>query len=116
MRKNERKKIFQMYLEALIYEGGDNNIVIFSEISTKKFIQAAGTKGDRLVIIDLPKISLDSLERKNLTRIFVLFEEMEQAYQGQATPEQGSLILEKIFREVYLLPDNYSLETELNLS
>ena len=116
MRKNERKKIFKMYLESLIYEGGSKNFAIFSDISSKRFVQAAGANGDRLIIIDVPKVSLDKNEKTTLERIFVLFEEMEEAYQGQATPEQGSLILEKIFREVYLLPDNYSIETELNLS
>ena len=116
MRKNERKKIFKMYLESLIYDGGTNNFVVFSEISTKRFIQAAGGNGDMLVIIYLPKVSLDNDELILLKKIFVLFEEIEQAYQGQATPEQGSLILEKIFREIFLLPDNYSIETELNLS
>ena len=105
-----------MYLESLIYEGGSNNYAIFSDISSKRFVQAVGANGDRLIIIDIPKISLDRDERKNFERIFVLFDEREEAYQGQATPEQGSLILDKIFREVYLLPDNYSIETKLNLS
>ncbi|MHA1977873.1 MAG: hypothetical protein ACW98I_13280 [Candidatus Hodarchaeales archaeon] len=105
-----------MYLESLIYDGGAQNFVIFSEISTKRFIQVTGRNGGRLVIIDIPKVSLDENEEKALKRIFVLFEEMEKAYQGQATPEQGSLIIEKIFREIFLLSDNYSIETELTLS
>ena len=105
-----------MYLQSLIYDGGTDNFVIFSAISTKRFVQVVGGKGDRLVVIDLPKVTLDKNEEISLKRIFVLFDEIEQAYQGQATPEQGSLILEKIFREIYLLPDNYGIETELNLS
>ncbi len=116
MRKNERKKIFKMYLESLIYEGGSNNFVIFSDITSNRFIQAAGGKGDRLIIIDLPKASLDKNEIIALKKIFVLFEEMDQAFQGQATPDQGSLIIEKIFRDVFLLPDHYSVDIELNLS
>ncbi len=116
LRKNERKKIFKTYLESLIYDGGPNNFVIFSEISTKRFVQAAGGNGGRLVIIDIPKVSLSKNEVKTLERVFVLFEKMDEAFQGQATPEQGSLILEKVFREVFLMPDNYSIETELILS
>ena len=115
MRKNQRKEIFLSYLTTILNEGGKNNFVIFTDIETKKFVQMAGSYGDRLLIIDIPKISLDNKEREALKRVFVLFDEMENSFQGEVTPEQGALVTEKIFRDVFESSDSFNVETELHL-
>ena len=115
MRKTERKQIYQSYLETLLKEGGENNFVIFTDIETKKFVQFVGSREDRLILVDIPKVALNKEETKALQRIFVLFEELENSYQGQVTPEQGALVTEKLFRDVFLSLDSYNVETELHL-
>ena len=101
LRKKERKRIFQSYLETIIYEGGENNFVVFTETESKKFLQYAGSKGDRVVIIDIPKVALNSQEEKLLLETIVTLEETDQSYQALVTPEQGVLIAEKIFLGEY---------------
>jgi hypothetical protein len=115
MRKNQRKELFLSYLTTILYEGGENNFVIFTDIESKRFVQFAGSRGDRLLIVDIPKVALNKEERKTLQRIFVLFEEMENSFQGEVTPEQGSLVAEKLFRDVFLSSDSYSVAAELTL-
>ena len=115
MRKKERKRIYQSYLESLIYEGGTNNIVIFTEISSKKFLQFVGSNGDRLVMLDVPFVALDKSEKKLLLETIVILEEADVSYQVLVTPEQGALIAEKIFLDVFFVSHSYSFETELTL-
>ena len=115
MRKKERKRIFQSYLESLIYEGGTNNIVIFTEISSKKFLQFVGSNGDRAVLLDVPFVALDKSERKLLLETIVILEKADVSYQVLVTPEQGALIAEKVFLDVFFVSHSYSFETELTL-
>ncbi len=115
MRKKERKRIFLSYLETLIYEGGTNNFVVFTETVSKKFLQFVGSKGDRLITLDIPKTALDVKELKLLLETIVILEEIDVSYQVLVTPEQGVLIAEKTFIDVFLVSDAYSFETELHL-
>ncbi len=115
LRKKERKRIYQSYLETLIYEGGANNFVVFTETISKKFLQFAGSNGDRLVIIDIPKVALDPKEKKLLLETIVILQEADASYQVLVTPEQGALVAEKIFIDVFFVSDAYSFETELKL-
>lgn len=115
LRKKERKRIYQSYLESLIYEGGNNNFVVFSETISKKFLQFAGSRGDRLVIIDIPKVALDKREKKLLLETIVILEEADASYQVLVTPDQGVLIAEKIFIDVFQVTHDYSFTAELTL-
>jgi hypothetical protein len=102
-------------LETLIHEGGTNNIVIFTETSSKKFLQFVGSNGDRLVMLDVPFVALDKSERKLLFETIVILEEADISYQVLVTPEQGALIAEKVFLDVFFVSHSYSFETELTL-
>jgi hypothetical protein len=115
MRKSERKEIYSTYLNTLLTDGGSNNFVIFTDPLTKRFIQFAGSKGNRLVIIDLPKKSLLTKEEERLITIFVLFEEMKYSFQCEVTPEQGVLIAEKVFLDVFEVSDDYTINAEITL-
>jgi hypothetical protein len=99
----------------LIHEGGANNFVVFTETISKKFLQFAGSNGDRLVIIDIPKVAINPEEKKLLLGTIVILEEADSSYQVLVTPEQGALIAEKIFLDVFFVSDSYSFETELHL-
>ena len=115
MRKKERKRIFLSYLETLVYEGGTNNIVVFTETVSKKFLQFVGSKSDRLINLDIPKAALDIKELKLLLETIVILEEIDVSYQVLVSPEQGALIAEKIFLDVFCVSDAYSIESELHL-
>jgi hypothetical protein len=115
LRKKERKKIFQAYLESLIYEGGTNNIAVFTETSSKKFLQFVGSNGDRMIMLDVPFVALDKSERKMLLETIVILEKADVSYQVLVTPEQGALIAEQIFLDVFFVSNSYSFETELTL-
>ena len=115
LRKKERKRIYQSYLETLIYEGGTNNFVVFTETTTKKFLQFVGSNGDRLVMLDVPMAALDINEIKLLLETIVILEEADVSYQVLVTPEQGALIAEKVFLDVFFVSHSYSFETELTL-
>ena len=115
MRKQERKRIYQSYLETLIYEGGTNNFVIFTETTSKKFLQFVGSIGDRMVMLDVPFVALNKNEMKLLLETIVILEKADVSYQVLVTPEQGALIAEKIFLDVLFVSHSYSFETELTL-
>jgi len=116
MRKNERLEIFRSYLKSLIYEGGENNFVIFTDIQTNKFVQFAGSNGERLIILDIPMQSVSKDEENLLNSIFeALIEPMDNSFQALVTPDQGARVAEKVFRDVFLLPDTYNIEVEIKL-
>ncbi len=116
MRKQKRLDIFRTYLNTIINEGGSSNIVIFTDPETKKFVQFVGERGDRLLILDLPNVELSVNEERRLKDIFIaLLEPTEYAYQAQVTLDQGVKVTEKIFRDVFLVPDTYNIETEIKL-
>ncbi|MHA2346938.1 MAG: hypothetical protein ACXACP_09490 [Candidatus Hodarchaeales archaeon] len=115
MRKNQRKRIFSTYLTTILKDGGSNNFVIFTDALTKRFVQFVGCKDDKLVIVDIPKQQLLPKEVDRLKTIFVLFEEMEFAFQGEVSPEQGVLIADKIFLDVYESSDDYTVNVDIIL-
>jgi hypothetical protein len=116
MRKNQRHKLFLSYLQTIVSEGGSGNFVVFSDPISEKFVQIVAEKWDRLVIIDIPKVALSNDETKRLNDIFgALFTSTEHSFQAEVSLEQGAKCAEKIFRDVFLLPDSYNLETRLNL-
>jgi hypothetical protein len=116
MRKNQRLEIYNSYLQTILSEGGSGNFVIFTDPISEKFVQFVAEKGDRLVLIDIAKVALSKDETKRLKDFFgALFESFEYSYQAEVTPEQGAKCAEKFFRDVYLLPDSYNIETKLNL-
>ncbi|MFX0183645.1 MAG: hypothetical protein ACFE95_11235 [Candidatus Hodarchaeota archaeon] len=116
MRKNQRLEIYQTYLHTILSEGGSGNFVIFTDPISERSVQFIAEKWDRLVVIDIPKVALSKDETKRLKDFFgVLFESIEYTYQAEVTPEQGAKCAEKIFRDVYLLPDSYNIEAKLNL-
>ena len=115
MRKTERKEIYSTYLRTILDEGGPNNFVIFTEPLSKRFVQFAGSRGDRLVIVDIPKKQLSADEVERLNTIFVLFEEMDYAFQCELTIEQGVLIAEKIFLDIFEVSNDYSINVDVNL-
>jgi hypothetical protein len=116
MRKNQRLEIYNSYLQTILSEGGSGNFVIFTDPISEKFVQFVAEKGDRLVLIDIAKVALSKDETKRLKDFFgALFESFEYSYQAEVTPEQGAKCVEKFFRDVYLLPDSYNIETKLNL-
>jgi hypothetical protein len=116
MRKQKRLEIIRTYLNTIINEGGSSNIVIFTDPETKKFVQFIGERGDRLLILDIPNVELSVNEERRLKDIFIaLLEPTEYAYQAQVTLDQGVKVTEKIFRDVFLVPDTYNIETEINL-
>ncbi len=98
-------------------EGGKNNQVIFTEPNSGKYIQFISARGDKLLIIDIPKGSFNKEERKRLIdRFHPLLEEFDHSWQAEISLLQGSIIAESIFRDIFLLSDNYSFETKLSLS
>jgi hypothetical protein len=50
-----------------------------------------------------------------LLETIVILEKADVSYQVLVTPEQGALIAEKIFLDVFFVSDSYSFETELTL-
>ena len=110
-------EIIRTYLNTILYEGGSSNIAIFTDLETKRFVQFIGERGDKLLLLDIPKAELNSEEEQRLHDIFnALLEPTVYAYQAQVTVEQGVKVAEKVFRDVFLLPDSYNIECELNLS
>ncbi|MFX0170676.1 MAG: hypothetical protein ACFE9L_02020 [Candidatus Hodarchaeota archaeon] len=104
------------YIQTILSEGGSGNFVIFSDPISEKFIQFVAEKWDCLVLIDIPKVMLSIDETKRLKDLFgALFESIEHSYQAEVTPQQGVKCAEKIFRDVFYLPDSYSIEAKLNL-
>jgi hypothetical protein len=90
--------------------------VIFTDPDSAKFVQFIGEKGDKLLLIDIPKVELNPEEERRLKEIFsALFESTEYAYQAEVTPDQGVKVTEKIFRDVFLVPDTYNIKTEIKL-
>lgn len=68
-----------------------------------------------MVMLDVPFVALDKNEKKMLLETIVILEEADVSYQVLVTPEQGALIAEKIFLDVFSVPDSYSFDTELTL-
>ena len=68
-----------------------------------------------MVMLDIPFVALNKSEKKRLLETIVILEEADVSYQVLVTPEQGALIAEKIFLDVFYVTDSYSFETELNL-
>ncbi len=117
MRKKERHSIFRTYLKTILQEGGSGNFVVFTDLETNKFVQFAATKGEKVVLIDIPKQSLSKEEVNRLNDYFgaLLGEPTDYAYQAEVSVEQGAICAEKIFRDVYQLHERYSIETKINL-
>ncbi len=116
LRKKERHSIILSYLNTILQEGGSGNFVIFTDPETHKLVQFAATKGDKVVLFDIPMQSLSIEETNRLEDHFgPLLAVTDYAYQGEVSPEQGAICAEKIFRDVYQLPDRYSIETEITL-
>lgn len=116
MRKNQRHELFLSYLQTILSEGGSGNFVIFNDPISEKFVQFVAERGDRLMIIDIPKITLSNDETMRLKAIFgALFTSTASSFQAEVSLEQGAKCTEKIFRDVFLLPDTYNVETKLNL-
>ncbi len=116
MRKQQRLEIIHSCLNKILNEGGSFNFVVFTDPDSNKFLQFIGEKGDRLLLIDMPKVELRADEERRLNMIFsALFKPTEYAYQAQVTPDQGVKVTEKIFREVFLAPDTYNIETDIKL-
>jgi len=116
MRKQKRLDLIRTYLETILYEGKDGAFVIFTDPESEKFVQFAGDKDDRLLVIDVPEVELTKDERKRLVDIFgAMLESNDYAFQAQVTIDQAVKVSEKIFREVFLSPDVYNIEVKLNL-
>jgi len=116
LRKRQRLKIFQSFLETILFEGGRNNLLIFTDPNSEKCIQFAAAKGDKLLIIYLPKASFNKEETQRLIdRFRPLIEEFEESWKAEISIQQGPLIAESIFHDIFLLSDDYSFETEITL-
>lgn len=116
MRKKERYSVFRSYLKTILEDGGSGNFVIFTDPKTNKFVQFAASKGDKIVLIDIPMQSLSKEETNRLEYHFgALLGPTDYAYQGEVSVEQGAICAEKIFRDVYQLSERYSIETKITL-
>ncbi len=116
MKKKERQSIILSYLKTIVQEGGSGNFVIFTDPDTNRFVQFAATKGEKVVLIDIPKQSLSKQETIRLVDYFgALIQPTDYSYQAEMSVDQGAICAEKIFRDVYQLPDKYSIEIKINL-
>jgi len=100
------------YIKRIVNEGGDNNFVIFEDKNTGKFIQYAGTKGDPVLICDIPFHQLTPEEEDAL--IEMGFTKGEISYQALVDYEDAAELADEIFTEIFNLQD-YKLKVELNL-
>ena len=116
MNSSERNKIYSEKLPKLTLEGGDFNYVIFSDKETEKFVQFYSNKGSSSVYVDIPYLSVEKDETERLLQLpDVKFKKENEAYVAGFTVEEGIAFVDIIFLKVFLLSDDFKLETELVL-
>lgn len=124
MEKEARLEMFKTNLTKLIMEGKEGSVVIFD--TPEKYVQFAGCKG--WMACDIPTSQLTKDEEKRLLNL-KQFSDAECAtdaktgetisYQSHFEEEgvdEASELVEKIFTEVYRLPQDYDVKAELNLA
>jgi len=126
MKREERLEIFRCNLSKLVEEGDEGSFVIF-DVATGKFVQFVGSKEEGgWMICDIPLQELSKDEEKRLLAIeeFLHSEGIDaetgvkisyQAWFGKDDVEKAAEITERIFTEVFRLPDDYDVNVSLNL-
>jgi len=129
-----RVAVFREVLRMLVSEGGENYAVFTARVyrgailrkGVEFFIQFSGRRGATRVLMDVPLARLCREEALRLREILmdypswspVVVRDVEgciTSVSGYVDPSEAAEIAERIFREVFELPGNYSVEIEVGL-
>jgi len=124
MKKEERLEEFRINLNKLA-NAGEGSFVVFDACG--KFVQFAGGKDLDGFVCDIPFTELSEAERMRLLKFteFSQDEGARDADSGEQTSyttefdlvdiDKAVQLTEQIFVEVFWLPQDYEVKTELNL-
>ena len=130
---HRRVEVAKRVLRALVTEGGRANYAVFTaqvrsgaimRRPVELFIQFSGRRGARRVLMDIPLRLLCREEAAKLRELLVdvpswspvVVRDAEGclvSVSGYVEPDDAAILMERVFREVFELPENYDVEVEV---